>query len=65
VARTERRKMHTEVWWRHLKERYHSEDHGVDNRTISKWLLSNAGRRETGHGNEHLIKRKKTDLLAS
>jgi hypothetical protein len=53
VARIERREMHTGVWWRNLKERYHSEDHGVGDRTILKWILSSAGERETGHGNEH------------
>ena len=55
VARTERRKMHTGVWWRHLKGRYHSEDHGVGDRTILKWILNSAGGRETGYGNELYI----------
>jgi hypothetical protein len=53
VARTERREMHTEVGWRRLKERCHSEDHGVCNRTILKRILNSAGRRERGHGNEN------------
>ena len=52
MARTERREMHTGVRWRHLKERYHSEDHGVDDRTILKWILNSAGGREPGRGNE-------------
>jgi len=52
VESIERRGMHTGVWWRHLKERYHSEDHDVGHRTMLKLILNSAGGREPGRGNE-------------
>ena len=31
--------VHTEIWWRDLKERDRSEDVGVDGRVILKWTF--------------------------
>jgi hypothetical protein len=33
--------VHTGFWWGDLNEREHSEDLGVDGRTILKWILKN------------------------
>jgi len=32
-------KMHTGFWWRHLSERDHLEDQGIDERIILKWIF--------------------------
>jgi hypothetical protein len=29
--------MHIELWWGNVKGRYHSEDVGIDGKTILKW----------------------------
>ena len=63
VARTDRREMHTGVRWRHLKERYHSEDHGVGDRTILKLILNGSGGRETGQGDKHFDSTKENGSL--
>jgi hypothetical protein len=31
--------MYTRFWWRHLRERDHLEDLGVDGRIILKWFF--------------------------
>ena len=36
-----RRKIHTESWWRNLKERKHLEDSGIDGTIILKYITRN------------------------
>jgi hypothetical protein len=35
----DRRKLHTGFWWGNMRERYHLEDPGVDERIIIKWIF--------------------------
>jgi len=39
VACIEIGEVHTEFWWRDLKERHHVEDLGIDEKMILKWIL--------------------------
>jgi hypothetical protein len=32
--------LHTEFWWRDLRERDHLKDLGIDGRIILKWILN-------------------------
>jgi hypothetical protein len=35
----EKIEVHTEFWWKDLKEKGHLKDIGVDGRTILKWVF--------------------------
>jgi hypothetical protein len=35
-----KREVHSGNWWQTLMERSHSEDQGVDDRIILKWILN-------------------------
>jgi len=39
VAGMGRGESHTGLWWRHLSERDHLEDSGVDGRIILRWIF--------------------------
>jgi hypothetical protein len=39
VARIEIGEVHTEFWWRDLRERHHVEDLGINENIILKWIL--------------------------
>jgi hypothetical protein len=42
-----RREVHTEIWWRNLRERGHMGDQGVYERIILRWIFTKFGE---GHG---------------